>query len=139
MKRIRRRAGFLALAVILSACSTQGDDGGGGGPQSSRCDRASSALVSAIESGLTVGGGGSLSNAYIVKSGDFDNVYFVAAQIGGEGMSDAVGVWATNGPNGDGSIFSANAMAAEFSDWGGGPGFTPSDDGLSVARDCAGG
>ena len=78
-----------------------------------------------------------MSNAYIVQSGDFENVYFVAAQIEGEGMGGTVGVWATNGPNGDGSIFSADAVAAEFSEWGGGPGFSPSDDGLAEASDCA--
>jgi len=143
----------LALAIALTACGAHGgaDNGGTDGPvvtatptseppasepQSSRCEPGSAALVSAIESGLTVTGGGSLSNAYVVKSGDFENVYFVAARIEGEGLSDSVGVWATNGPAGDASIFAAEAFAPEFSDWGEGPGFTASDDGLSEARDC---
>jgi hypothetical protein len=107
--------------------------------QTTRCVAASGALVSAIESGLTVSGGGSLSNAYIVRSDDFDNAYFVAARINGEGMGDSVGVWSTNDPDGGGSIFSADAFAAEFSDWGDGPGFSPSDDGFTEAEDCAAG
>ena len=96
-------------------------------------------MLSAIEQGLTVTGGGSLSNGQVVRSDDFENVYFVAAQIEGEGMEDSVGVWATNDPGGDGTIFSAEGFAREFSDWGDGPGFSPSDDGLDEARDCAGG
>ena len=145
---MRRLAMLIALATALTACgaSDVGDapiaDGDAAAeetvePQSSRCSPAASALVSAIEAGLTVSGGGSLSNAHIVRSGDFENVHFVAAQIEGEGMSNAVGVWATNGPDGTGSIFAANAMATEFSDWGSGPGFTSSDDGLAEARECA--
>jgi hypothetical protein len=140
---MRRFTTHLALAVIITACSASSAPGSVEPPSasaeqpSSRCEPASAALVSAIEAGLTVTGGGSLSNAFIVRSGDFENVYFVAAQIEGEGMGGAVGVWATNGPNGDGSIFSADAFAAEFSDWGDGPGFNLSDDGLAEARDCA--
>lgn len=138
---MRRFATNLALTAALTACGTTGDagggDAGGGEPESSRCARASAALVSAIETGLTVTGGGSLSNAFVVKSDDFENASFVAAQIEGEGMDDTVGVWSTNDPDGGGSILSADAFAAEFSDWGDGPGFSSSDDGFSEARECA--
>lgn len=147
---MRRFALLMALGAALTACGGSGSaDGGGtadggGAPaadtpeaRSARCAPASSVLVSAIESGLTVNGGGSLSNAYIVRSDDFENVHFVAAQIEGEGMGDSAGVWATNGPDGTGSIFAADSMATEFSDWGSGPGFTSSDDGLAEARECA--
>jgi hypothetical protein len=129
---VRRVAAVLA-AFMLAACASSG----GGG--SDRCSAASSALLSAIEQGLTVSGGGSLSGGQVVRSDDFENVYFVAARIEGEGMSDAVGVWATNDQAGGGSIFSADALASEFSDWGEGPGFSSSDDGFEEARDCAGG
>lgn len=130
---------LLAMLGMFTPSDEQPGDAGGEEPQSSRCDRASAAVVSAIESGLTVTGGGSLSNAFIVRSDDFESVYFVAAQIEGEGLSDTVGVWARNDPQGGGAIFSAEALAVEFSDWGEGPGFSSSDDGLSEARDCAGG
>lgn len=130
-----------AVVVLLAAIGSLGGSSGTGGTagddRSPRCGRASSALVSAIESGLTVNGGGSLTDAYIVHSDDFENAHFVAAKIEGEGIADAVGVWSTNDPAGGGSIFSADALAEEFSDWGNGPGFRPSDDGFSEARDCA--
>lgn len=134
-----------ALAVIGSLSRTPTSTGGGGngtggnGGTSSRCDTASTALVDAIESGLTVTGGGSLSNAQIVKSDDYENAYFVAARIEGEGMADAVGVWSTNDPAGGGSIFAADSFARQFSDWGPGPGFLSSDDGFAEVRECAAG
>jgi hypothetical protein len=104
---------------------------------SSRCDAASPALVAAIETGLTVTGGGSLSDAWVVKSDDFETVYFVAANIEGEGVSDTVGVWATNDPAGGGYILAADSFARELSDWGTGLGFSSSDDGFAEARECA--
>lgn len=129
----------MCVAVALGACgapqSTAFSDTGD--QEAAGCDRAPAALLSAIETGLTVTGGGSLSNGYIVRSSDYEQVYFVAAQIEGEGMDDSVGVWATNDPDGGGLIFAAEGLAREFSDWGDGPGFSSSDDGLSEARDCA--
>lgn len=153
---MRRFGLYFALMVSLTACGASGgstDDPSThdatppparattepSQPSPSRCETASSALTSAIETGLTVTGGGSLSNAYIVKSGDFQNVYFVAARIEGEGLDDTVGVWAAHGPDADGFIFSADAFAREFSEWGPGRGFSSSDDGFAEARDCAGG
>lgn len=155
---MRRLGLYFALTVALAACGASGgstDDATSTPtppattepteateatePPSTRCESASAALVTAIESGLTVTGGGSLSNAVIVRSADFENVYFVAARIEGEGMDSTVGVWATNGPDADGLIFSADALAREFSEWGDGPGFSSSDDGFAEARDCASG
>jgi hypothetical protein len=125
------------MVIAIAACDADSGPGTGGAGQLSRCEAASDGLLTAIEMGLTVRGGGSLSNGYTVKSTDFDNVSFVAAQINGEGLDDSVGVWATNDIARGGSIFAAEALAAEFSDWGDGPGFSPSDDGLSEARSCA--
>jgi len=47
------------------------------------------ALVSGIETGLTVQGGGTLKNAQAVKSEDFENVYFISAEIDGPEWREA--------------------------------------------------
>jgi hypothetical protein len=123
----------IVLLVAFTGCVTSGGD------NPARCQPASESIVSKIEAGLNVSSGGSLSDAFTVKSHDFDNVYFVAARIAGEGTEDPVGVWALNSLSDDASIASADEIAGEFSDWAANPAFTPSDDGLSVAHDCAAG
>jgi hypothetical protein len=106
-------------------------------PLVSRCNPASAALLSRIEQGLTVYGGGSLANGQTVKSRDFESVYFVAADIQGEGVE--VGVWATNSLT-SGLTYSVNALAKEFSDWGDGGAtdarLSMSDDGAAEAEAC---
>lgn len=137
---------FLALLVLLAvACSD--DESTRSRPDSSgadlsSCSNASSALLTAIEQGLTVTGGGSLSEGATVKSADFSEVWFVAAEIDGPGMEGGgeVGVWATNSLSGSGSIFAVNAIANEFSDWADGrttdAALSMSDDGAREAEDC---
>jgi hypothetical protein len=145
------RAGFrigcaLILAPALAGCfvgpvvspdTDKDNDGVADNLESARCAPASSQLLSAIEEGLTVSGGASLLNGQIVSSDDFEQLYFVAAQIKGAGISDAVGAWATNDESGGRSIYSANAVAVEFTDWPRRPKFSRSDRGLRVAQACA--
>ena len=45
--------------------------------------------MSGIETGLTVQGGGTLKNAQAVKSEDFENVYFISAEIDGPEWREA--------------------------------------------------
>lgn len=125
---------LLVVGYIASRPHPQPSSPGAG----SRCAAASPGLVSAIETGLTVTGGGSLSHAFLVRSGDFSKVYFVAARIEGPGMdAGSVGVWATNSTDGNGSVFAVDGFAREFSDWGAGPSMSLGDDGAQEARDCA--
>lgn len=74
----------------------------------------------------------------VVKSSDFENVYFVAVEFSATGVENQIGVWATNSPDGTGSIFSVDGMAQEFTDWGSGDGTdvntTISDDGAEEAK-----
>jgi hypothetical protein len=65
-------------------------------------------------------------------------VWFVAADLQGRGLAarEDIGVWATNRLAMAGLTFSGNAVAREFSDWGPGPGFRLSDDGLIQAESC---
>jgi len=129
----------IALAIALFNAV------GGGGDRSAPADgvRCAPALAAArrIEGGLTVDGGGSLSNAQAVRSGDFDSVWFVAAEIDGPGLEERgeIGVWATNDLT-DGLIFAVDSLAKEFSDWGDGDStaaqFSMANDGAEQARDC---
>jgi hypothetical protein len=102
---------------------------------SPQCERVSDALLQGIASGLTVTGGGSLRNGWAVRSNDFAMVYMVAAEIHGDGMDGVIGVWATNNLDGTGSIFAADGIAREFSEWGPGQ-VQPTDHGVREARQC---
>lgn len=149
----RRRDRFQKLFLIGGSIfvvgyigAVIGDNSRMSGSTSSRCEPVAIEVVSAIETGLTVGGGGSLTNAQAVRSDDFERVYFVAADLQGAGMngSGPVGLWATNQIDAEGGlIFAVNSMAKEFSDWGHGDTsdarITDSDDGAEEAVDCAGG
>jgi hypothetical protein len=114
-------------------------------PTPTRCLDAPEELIQAIETGLTVGGGGWLDamTAQAVKSNDFNSVYFVAAAIYGPGMGQkgVIGVWATNNLTpGQGLIYAVDAVALEFSDWGDGrrtdAQMSVVSDGASEAADC---
>ena len=97
----------------------------------------------AIATGLEVEGGAKLRNGFVVRSGDFEKVYVVAADIQGLGLEggDDVGVWATNSPEAEGLIYAVDSVAQEFSDWGDADqtdaGITESSDGVDQARSCA--
>lgn len=124
--------------VILAGCGSEGES------SASRCIAVEQTTLSNIAEGLTVSGGGSLRDGWAVRSEDFEQVYFVAAEMDGSGMEGdgEVGLWATNDLAG-GLIFAVNSMAEEFSDWGSGGGtdaeLTTSDDGADEALDCVGG
>lgn len=105
-----------------------------------RCLAVSRALVGIISEGLT--GSGSIREAWAVRSRDFEQTYFVAADLQGPslGGSDEIAVWVSNRLDGSGLIFSVNGLAGSFSDWGDGgrteAGFSMSDDGAREAVSC---
>ena len=144
-KRFKTTGIAVGVGLFLLAMFTACDDDTGSGSTSdvSRC-RSASAAAARIAEGLTVDGGGSLRYAQAVRSSEFDSVWFVAAEIDGAGIEadGDVGVWATNDLS-DGLIFSVNALAREFSDWGDGgrtdAAFSMANDGAEEARDCVGG
>src|SRR4051794_16370582 len=95
---------IVATALTLAACGSNDDASAPAetitaavSPPESRCNKASPALLSAIETGLEVGGA-SLSRGFIVRSKDFSKVYMVAAEIDGPGLQGKgdIGTWATN-------------------------------------------
>lgn len=80
---------------------------------------------------------------FAVRSGDYERVWFVAAEITGPGIKskEAIGLWAMSGeldfPT---TIFSVNNIAKEFSYWSDGtkaaPHLSISDDGAKEALSC---
>ena len=112
-------------------------------PAAGRCVVVSAKKLKNIAIGLTVSGGGTLSNGFAVKSNDYDEFWFIAALIDGPGMGKGVvGIWASNrlGAN-DGMIFAIDSYAGTFTDWGLGSttdaNFTQYDDGAQEAAQCA--
>jgi hypothetical protein len=139
---VQRGRLLVAAAVFMLLGSACG--GGGETTASTRCKPVPPALTKAIESGLTVTGGGTLKNAQAVKSEDFKRVYFISAEINGPGMEKPgeIGTWAKSGPLqvGGGLILSVDSLAKEFSNWGDGgktdAQLSMDDDGAQESHDC---
>ena len=112
-------------------------------PSSDRCLAVSAKKLKNIATGLTIGGGGTLTNGFAVKSNDYEEVWFIAALIDGPSMGKGVvGIWASNRLEAnDGLIFAIDGFAEEFSDWGVGSttdaNITQNDDGAQEAAQCA--
>ena len=112
-------------------------------PSADRCVAVSAKKLKNIATGLTVDGGGTLSNGFAVKSNDYAEVWFIAAVIDGPGMGKGVvGIWASNRLEAnDGLIFAIDAFAEEFSDWAVGSttdaNINPNDDGAQEAAQCS--
>jgi hypothetical protein len=113
--------------------------------QSSRCQPASAQQAQNILDGIQdVSSSNNIGPAWAVKSGNFENVWFVAAEITGPGIltGQAIGLWAITGdPDKPGLTFSANPFAVQFSAWGDGSKtdamFSQFDDGGQEAIACA--
>ena len=88
------------------------------------CLEVADSLLAAIGAGVTgLDNSNSVIRAAAVKSPDFAEVWFVAAEIAGPGIEkgEVVGVWATNrGADNSrpGLIMSVDPYAKAFSDWG---------------------
>jgi hypothetical protein len=111
------------------------------------CIAVSQSTIDAINTGVAaISSGNSIIEAYAVKAGERENVYFIAADITGEGISpgDAQALWATNGDvtadAHSGVIFSINSFATTFSDWADGAqsdaALSSSEEGAQEALDC---
>lgn len=129
-RRVRAPIAMIVLLLAVGGCS---------GSPTSRCEAVGQKLSGTIAEGLKVQGGGTLRGAQAVKSTAFEKVWMISADIEGPGLSgkDDIGTWATNDLTaGKGLIFSVGAVAREFSQWGPGPGFNLSDDGVAESRAC---
>jgi hypothetical protein len=130
-----------ALVVICVAALVAGSSSASDAGAANRCLIVAAPVVRAIQSGLTVGGGGRLVGARAVKSRDYRSVYFISAVIRGSGMGrHTVGTWATNRLRLGGLIYAVDSFANEFSDWGDGRKISAhlsmADDRASASRKC---
>jgi len=98
---------FLFLPLCMCSSSSTSQD-------YSRVIPATEKQINHIKEGLEEGF--SISNEYAIKSNDFKKVNFVACNLNGPGVSDAVAVWAITGdPDEPGMIVCADHTAKEFS------------------------
>lgn len=146
---------IVLLGVLIAVLGDSGGDSpgsiatssssGSSGSQTNRCESVPASMVAVLEDALTVQGGGSIPDAAAVRSGSFERIYFIAAEIEGPGLEGAgdIGVWASNRlEGGAGLIFSVDQVAQEFSQFGPGgrtdANITMADDGAREAVDCLG-
>jgi len=113
----------------------------------SSCINVAQSTVDALNTSINaIQAGNSITAAYAIKAGERENVYFIAADVTGDGMKpgDAPGLWATNDdvtvdPH-SGMMFSVNSYANMFSDMADGAKisapFSSREDGAKDALDC---
>lgn len=146
MKGDRRRDWGIAVVavvilIVIVVVVRRGDDSDGGGPAAeATCQVAPSSVVGKIAGGLE--DGLSLRRAYYAPASRGPEWYFVAGDLEGPGLegNDEIATFATSDLGGGGLTFAVDAVANEFTDWGDGrstdAGFSASDAGVRVARDC---
>ena len=108
---------LVVLVLLVNSLNNDDDSGSGEGATDTECQTAPARAIAAIEPGLTVTGGGSLTRAHARQEGEW---WYVAAEIQGPGLEESgdIGVWAMPDIEDPGRIFAAEATADEFSDWG---------------------
>jgi hypothetical protein len=129
---------IVGCALLLAAC------GGSSAKQEERCLDVPLGIVGAIAAGIDFTTSAEPRGAQAVKSGDFETVWFVAADLEGPGLDGEgdIGVWATNNIElaGMGTIMAVNEVAQDFTDWPDADStdaaITMSADGAEEARDC---
>ena len=135
------RLGLLLVIGVLAGCG--GDDDESTSPENSRCEPATSALMTPLGNSLK-SERDSLENGQVVKSRDHSDIYFVSAELEGPGLFDPgdVATWATTSPGGAQAIFSVDELAKDYSTWRDGTAIASlslDDDGAKESRDCVAG
>jgi len=143
--RIRHSCVLIASVAAIAGCG--GDDGNDqpvvspSDAESTRCIPADTSLTTPIANKLTVEGG-RIDYGRAVKSDDFENMYFVSAELEGTGLEgrDDVATWATESVGGAEAIYAVDDLAKEHSDWRDGSQtrfkLSLNQDGAKESRDC---
>ena len=120
------------LALLLTACT---------GSTALSCESVGTPVLAAISRGFSPGFN-PITEAEAVKSRDFEETWFIAAEVAGTG----IGVWATDtdpsqGEVTDAQFFSVNSVAQQASDWPvhPDPDLSMDSDGAAEVESCAGG
>lgn len=87
--------------------------------------------------GFALDRGVRLGIAAMVRSRDYRHVWMVSGELTGAAFNGEVATWATNRLGRFGTLFSAEALAEEFSGMARIPGGSIDDDGIAESQDCA--
>jgi hypothetical protein len=138
------RLGLVIMALALAGCGGPGGELGSAPAATptaaqTRCRPASAGLVTALSTGLNAGV--TLRKAFLVRSADFEQAYFVSGDLEGPGLDgEQIATWVTNETDGSAGFYAVNPMAREFSDWGDGgqtdAAFAMSGDGARESQEC---
>lgn len=101
------------------------------------CEPATTDLMTPLGNKLTAEGA-RLRNGMIAESEEKPGVYYVSAELYGEGIESAVGTWVTESKFGGGAIHVVDEVAKENSDWSDAEtaGFSVADPAVEASRDC---
>lgn len=118
-------------------------------PLHEECVAVPEPLLDWISEGILPETEAELPFAWMVKSDDFENVWFVAGDLDGPELDDPdnIALWATNGPAEDGTyedgdgglVLSVDGYAKEFTDWFDAEtrDVSRDDDGADTVLECA--
>ena len=134
MTRVRLGLVLFVVVIIVAASLAiwkVSSGGNGGGPTETarealaRCENVSDAYVQDLASGITLPGI-SLRDAQAVRSKDYKQIWFVAADIEGPGLSgpNQIGIWSTDSlvavsiSGGANDLYAVNDLARQYTEWG---------------------
>ncbi|AEL26868.1 hypothetical protein [Cyclobacterium marinum] len=139
---------FLTLIIIGSLSDSEDSSNSKNGLTPStenetknRCEDVPDSIAQRLIFGLNTDGI-TLRNVKVVKSKDFESVYFISGDLQGPGLEgeNDIATFATNRLDNSGLFFSVNYVAEEFSDWPLGSktdfNLSMNDDGAQESKDC---
>lgn len=134
-----KRTAWVALAVVLAGCSS--GNASTDEAAEANCEQVSADLLSRLADGAEADVGDlSLSNGRAYRSPDYEQVYFVAADITAPGVDGDPAVWATNDLNGGGVFMAVDNVAQTFTTWPDAnttaAAIQSTDPAVSAAKDC---
>ncbi len=142
VKKIITTSVLLCGLILLSGCSSEKSNNEIASTENlNRCENASEYIVKKIEGGLNTKGI-TLRDVKVVKSNDYESVYFISGDLEGPGLDgkNEIATFATNKLDATGLTFSVDAIADEFSDWPLGTNtdfnMTMNNDGAKESKDC---
>lgn len=138
----------LLAVVVAVGCGSDGGDAASPAPaaeptttpeRSERCVAATTDLMTPLGNGMRELEH-RVKNGYAVESAEGDGVYFVSAEVYGEGVEEGtVGTWATTSLGGGEAIWTVDDVSKQYSDLRDGgevAGVSMADDGAEESRAC---